>query len=243
MNLRITAIILLFNALVVNAGEQQGLIRGSVYDNHTGDPLPNASVIFERGRGTTSGIDGYYHLRVDAGQISVTFRFIGYRAVTRSVFVAPGDTVDLDMGLEQDIGEINQVVVSAGKVEQRLSELTVSMNVIKPEAIASSHITDAADLINKSPGIEVMDGQASIRGGSGYSYGAGSRVLALIDGLPVLSADAGNIRWQFLPLENISQIEIIKGASSVEQYLQTGKQKKKIIIVILMVTENRGENW
>ena len=60
-----------------------------------------------------------------------------------------------------------------------------------------------------------MDGQASVRGGSGFSYGAGSRVLALIDGLPVLSADAGNIRWQFLPLENLSQIEVIKGASSV----------------------------
>ena len=61
----------------------------------------------------------------------------------------------------------------------------------------------------------MLDGQASIRGGSGFSYGAGSRVLALIDGLPVLSPDAGNIKWQFLPLENISQIEVIKGASSV----------------------------
>jgi iron complex outermembrane receptor protein len=40
-------------------------------------------------------------------------------------------------------------------------------------------------------------------------------VLALIDGLPVLSTDAGNIKWQFLPFENLSQIEIIKGASSV----------------------------
>ena len=40
-------------------------------------------------------------------------------------------------------------------------------------------------------------------------------MLALIDGLPVISPDAGNIKWQFLPLENISQVEIIKGASSV----------------------------
>jgi outer membrane receptor protein involved in Fe transport len=39
--------------------------------------------------------------------------------------------------------------------------------------------------------------------------------MALIDGLPVMSADAGNIKWNFLPLENLSQIEIIKGASSV----------------------------
>ena len=40
-------------------------------------------------------------------------------------------------------------------------------------------------------------------------------MLALIDGLPMMSADAGNIKWHFLPLENLSQVEIIKGASSV----------------------------
>jgi iron complex outermembrane receptor protein len=31
----------------------------------------------------------------------------------------------------------------------------------------------------------------------------------------MMSADAGNIKWQFLPLENLAQVEILKGASSV----------------------------
>ncbi|MCX6254208.1 MAG: TonB-dependent receptor, partial [Bacteroidia bacterium] len=113
------------------------------------------------------------------------------------------------------IREIGQIVVSANKTEQKVAELTVSMDIIKSSFLSNNHITDPQELINKTPGIEVMDGQASIRGGSGFSYGVGSRVLALIDGLPIISADAGNIRWQFLPLENLSQIEIIKGASSV----------------------------
>ena len=113
------------------------------------------------------------------------------------------------------IREIDQIVVSAGKREQRVADLTVSMDVIRSSFLSSNHITDAQEILNKTPGIEVMDGQASVRGGSGFSYGAGSRVLALIDGLPMLSADAGNIKWQFLPLENISQVEIIKGAASV----------------------------
>ena len=72
------------------------------------------------------------------------------------------------------------------------------MDVLKKDDFLKTHITDAQELINKTSGIEVMDGQASIRGGSGFSYGVGSRVLALIDGLPVLSPDAGNIKWQFL---------------------------------------------
>lgn len=32
--------------------------------------------------------------------------------------------------------------------------------------------------------------------------------------MPMLSADAGDIKWTFLPIENCEQIEIIKGASS-----------------------------
>ncbi|MCK7529809.1 MAG: hypothetical protein MZV63_01490 [Marinilabiliales bacterium] len=60
----------------------------------------------------------------------------------------------------------------------------------------AAHITDAQELITKTPGIEVLDGQASIRGGSGFSYGVGSRVLALIDGLPMMSADAGKYQME-----------------------------------------------
>ena len=38
----------------------------------------------------------------------------------------------------------------------------------------------------------MTDGQAPVSGATGSSYGAGSRALAPIDGLPVISADAGN---------------------------------------------------
>ena len=60
-----------------------------------------------------------------------------------------------------------------------------------------------------------MDGQVSIRGGSGFAYGAGSRVLLLWNGMPLLSGDAGDTKWNSVPLECASQIEIMKGASSV----------------------------
>ena len=61
----------------------------------------------------------------------------------------------------------------------------------------------------------MVDGEPQIRSGSGFSYGAGSRVMVMVDDLPVLSGDAGRPTWGFLPLENLEQIEVIKGASSV----------------------------
>jgi len=193
----------------------QAFVRGRVAEAGTGNPIPGVHVVPEPGSGTATGTGGDYSLRTVAGQVIITFRFVGYKAERKTVNLAVNDTLVLDISMEPDITTLNEIVVSAGRTEQRLSELTVSMSVIKPYIIGRNHFISADELLNRTPGIEILDGQASIRGGSGYSYGAGSRVLALIDGLPAMSADAGNIKWHALPLENISRIEVIKGASSV----------------------------
>jgi len=193
----------------------QGVIKGKVTDSFNGEPLPGVYVIYEKNRGTTTDNDGRYFIKADTGRHNVSFQYIGYRAVVHQIFLIQKDTIELNVQMDMELKEIGQIVISAGKTEQKYAQLTVSMDILKADDFLKTHITNSEELVNKTTGIEVMDGQASIRGGSGFSYGVGSRVMALIDGLPVISPDAGNIKWQFLPLENISQIEIIKGASSV----------------------------
>lgn len=193
----------------------QGYIKGKVYDKQTLEPLYGVYVIYGVNQVTTTNTDGSYLVKTDVRKVNLTFRFIGYRSLSREAEPIPGDTLVIDAALEMEARELGQIVVSANKYGQKVAELSVSMDILKKSDFLNRHITDTKELVDKTPGIEVMDGQASIRGGTGFSYGVGSRVIALIDGLPVLSPDAGNIKWQFLPLENISQVEIIKGASSV----------------------------
>ena len=61
----------------------------------------------------------------------------------------------------------------------------------------------AEDVLNRSAGVVVIGRQVSIRGGSGYSLGAASRTLLLVDGMPLLQPYSGDIRWNLLPLENL----------------------------------------
>lgn len=213
MRLAVFWLIIFFSFTVSMA--QNGVVQGTVTDAQTGEPLPGATIIIDRNQGTVSDLNGFYRFSRQPGKAVVRFQYLGYKSTGTEVFLPEGDTLTIDKALEPDITQIDQVVVSAGRAEQRVAESTVSMSIITPQQYTAAHITDSRELITKSPGIEVIDGQAAVRGGSGFSYGAGSRVLTLIDGLPVLAADAGSIRWQFLPMENISQIEIIKGASSV----------------------------
>ncbi len=190
-------------------------VTGRIFDNDTREALPGATIIDSRGRVTSSDINGHFSLFVPDRQQTITFQYVGYQTVHETIVVYPDSLLMLHIGMTAKATEIEQVVVSASRIEQKVAESTVSVSIIQPDQLASGHLTDPEEILNKSSGIQVLDGQASIRGGSGYSYGAGSRVLVLIDGLPALTPDAGSVRWRSLPLENISQVEIIKGASSV----------------------------
>jgi iron complex outermembrane receptor protein len=88
------------------------------------------------------------------------------------------------------------------------------MEVIKPALIQNKNAVALDQIMNQIPSVNIADSQVSIRSGSGFSYGAGSRVLMMVDEMPMISADAADIKRNFIPIENIEQVEVIKGASS-----------------------------
>ncbi len=208
-----TVLVLIF--LHCSAATAQTGLKGRVFDSGSRASLPGTTIIYGEGRVASTDLQGEYLIELRPGEYNFRFQYLGYRPVEAVVSITEGVFTLLDVPMDAVSLDIDQVVVSAGRLEQRIAESTVSVSVIRPEDYSAEHITDAREILDRVTGIEVLDGQASIRGGSGYSYGAGSRVLILVDGLPALTPDAGSVRWHSLPLENVSQIEVIKGASSV----------------------------
>jgi len=96
-----------------------------------------------------------------------------------------------------------------------VGEVTQSLSVLRPEVIQNKNVTNVNEVLGQVPGVVIIDEDPQIRAGSGFSYGAGSRVMVLVDDLPVLSGDIGRPSWGIVPTENVEQIEVIKGASSV----------------------------
>jgi iron complex outermembrane receptor protein len=208
--------ILLYSILSVSLWAQEiSVITGRITDSLTGEPLIGAGIITGEGSGTVSDTRGRYIVKTGERQITILFQYLGYRPKERIVQTTGPDTIFLNVRLYRSVTALDEIVVSAGKYEQRLSDVMVSVDIIKPERITNTGTTSLETIIRQTPGVEILDGQSSIRGGSGYSYGAGSRVMVLIDDLPILTGDVGDVKWDYLPVENIEQIEIIKGASSV----------------------------
>ena len=206
--------IILTLTLFLGLVAQNSEIFGVITDAETGETLIGVNVTVNNKNGISTNENGEYSLKLNGGNHIVVFSYIGYRKEEIAIALSENEKRELDVKLNPSNQLLDGVVVSAGRFEQRLGDVTVSMEVIKSDFVESINAPSMDAAINKVPGVNVADGQASIRGGSGYSYGAGSRVLLLVNNLPMLSPDAGDIKWNFIPLENIAQIEIIKGASS-----------------------------
>ena len=198
----------------ITATAQQATVKGTVTDAHTGEKLPGVNVVADTMGGTAANDKGYYELNLSPGKHTLVYSYIGYQDESIILLLKPGDIIQKDISLESRAIELNTAVVSASRYEQRLSDVTVSMEVIPAEFIQTVNTRSLDETVGLMPGVDVLDGQANIRGGSGYSYGAGSRVLLLLDDLPMLAGGVNDIKWNALPLENIDQVEIIKGASS-----------------------------
>lgn len=191
-----------------------GVVKGVVKDKSNAEYLPGAVVVLDKTKGIPSDINGNFIINCSEGPHTLECELIGYAKYSQSITVKANDTLFVDILLSDGNKLLDEVVISAGKFEQKLSDVTVSMEVLKPALIENKNAQTLDIIMNQIPGVTVSDGQASIRGGSGFSYGAGSRVLMLVDELPMISADANDIKWNYLPLENLEQVEVIKGASS-----------------------------
>lgn len=191
-----------------------GVVKGVIKDKSNNESLPGAVVVLDKTKGIAADLEGVFYMTTSEGTHTLDCELVGYKKYSETITVKGNDTTFVTILLGNGNQLLDEVVISAGRFEQKLSDVTVSMEVIKPTLIENKASQSLDIIMNQVPGVVVSDGQASIRGGSGYSYGAGTRVLMLVDEMPMISADAADIKWNYLPLENLEQVEVIKGAAS-----------------------------
>ena len=61
------------------------------------------------------------------------------------------------------------------------------MDLVKAGDIARQAPTDITSTLRTLPGVDIVDKQPSMRGGSGWTYGVGARSQILVDGMSTLN--------------------------------------------------------
>ncbi len=210
-------ICLLFSAAFCIESRATGTLTGAVYDAATQQPLPGANVtIVGTVMGAASDAKGEFRIRnVPAGKYAIAVTMIGYRRRTvKDVVISSNQTTTVRVELQETVLETPELVVTAAKRRQQIQESPNSIDVLTERFLAQTNEIYLDGALQYASGLHFIGSQVNIRGSSGFNYGAGSRVLFLIDGVPVMPGDSGDIKWDTVPTTQIERVEVVKGAGS-----------------------------
>lgn len=111
--------------------------------------------------------------------------------------------------------KLEQIVVSAARSDQKLSDVTAPITLITRDQIEQLQPPSVIDLLRLVPGVSI-----STNGGKGaqaslFLRGTNSgHTLVLVDGQRISSATLGGTSFQFLDPDQIERIEIVRGPRS-----------------------------
>ncbi len=174
--LRSFQIALFFISLVIlkPAFAQEGIVRGFVYEEATGEAVMFSNVYLQgTSFGASTDINGYFSItRIPPGRYTLLVTYLGYDTITIDLSVKAGDVLNKKYYLKQSSVSLETVNVTAEKVEA-LTETKTSVINITPKILkrlpSIGGQSDLAQYLQVIPGVVFtgdQGGQLYIRGGS-----------------------------------------------------------------------------
>lgn len=231
------------------AAYAQSTVRGKVTDNTQG-AAPGVSV---QVKGTTKGVvtsgDGTYSIDVPANGTTLIFSLVGF--ATQEVVIGGRAVVDVEM--QQSTKSLDEVMVVAYGTAKK-GTYTGAASVIKQNDIKDVPSTSFQNaLIGRAAGVQVTtaSGQAgatpAIRIRGVGSMNASNEPLYVIDGVPVVAGDQGNLSGSYIGSNNvmntinpadIETITILKDAAASSLY---GSRAANGVVLITTKKGKRGK--
>ncbi|MFO7722135.1 MAG: TonB-dependent receptor, partial [Bacteroidales bacterium] len=226
--------------------ERRWNVMGIVTSSADNQPIPWVSVLVKgTSRGTITDIAGKYTIEVSELDSILVFSFIGMK--TREVVIGGRSVINVEM--EPAMEQLREVVVIGYGTESK-ALLTSSVGQVSGEQlenIPASGVDGAMQ--GKAAGVQITQNSGTpgaaitvrVRGVS--SIGAGNEPLYVIDGIPVITGDFGQIGFSGQGINalsdinpaDIESISILRDASAAAIY---GARASNGVVLI---TTKRGK--
>src|SRR5258708_3675720 len=144
--------------------QQTGILKGTVSEVGSNEVLPGASIqlLDNLSKGVATDIDGHFYFELDTGYHKLICGFIGSESDTFSVRITANSISEKNIKLKSSARTLETVVVSSGKFEQKIEDLTVSMEVLKPNIITNKNTTSIETALEQVPGLSIIDNDPQI---------------------------------------------------------------------------------
>lgn len=193
---------------------QTASLSGNIKEKENTNYLNGASVyIVGSTHGCASNSKGDYLIKnLNIGQYTLVVSFSGYKSVRKTISLKEGENI-IDFELEENFNALDEVVITGTGTHYKLDDVPVQTEIITKKDIEEisgrnieeiiSNISSSFDYTSSSMGTNIK------LNGLGKDY-----VLVLLNGKRLTGGIGGYTDLSRIDLDNIKQIEIIKGASS-----------------------------
>ncbi len=182
-----------------------------------GKHIPFANVSL---KGTTIGTStdetGHFQLiNLPEGEQIIVVTNIGYKSQERIITLREHTTIEIKFELEEDILNLEEVVVSADRSQQKRTEAPVIVNTIGKQIFHSSQSQTLGEGLNFSPGLRLENncqncGFSQVR--MNGMQGPYSQIL--INSRPIFSGLAGVYGLELIPSNMVEKVEVVRGGGS-----------------------------
>jgi len=111
--------------------------------------------------------------------------------------------------------DLNEIVVTASRIEQDYSDSTQNISIISKDDIEASGITEVTEILDLLPSVDILEYGSVGSSRSVHTRGASSsQTLTLVDGRPINTPRDGATDFNQISLSNIERIEVLRGPAS-----------------------------
>ncbi|MCA9737443.1 MAG: SusC/RagA family TonB-linked outer membrane protein [Gemmatimonadetes bacterium] len=199
---------------------QTGAVTGVVTTTE-GRPLQSAQVVIEGLQiGGLSNAQGRYLVQnVPVGQQRITIERIGFRPVTQTVEVRPGETAVADFQLEERAISMEGIVVTGVAAETPETQLPFTVERVDVDEITKIQTVNVAGLLQaKVPGAKVVQGSGAPGSEPSFQLRGPTSITGSQSPLVVIDGVITNGGIADIDPADVESMEVVKGAAAAALY-------------------------
>ncbi len=149
-------VFILFSSISLMA--QQGGLKGTVKDAETGELLVGANVVFKgTSLGAATDTDGKFSIsNIPSGRYDVVVSYIGYSQSTFPVSITDNEVKEIEVSLTKSGIVSEQVVVTASKRPEKITEAPATIDVITSKDIDDLPSFNIGELFARQKGVDYI---------------------------------------------------------------------------------------
>ena len=219
MRFKFTFYTFLFTTLFAFA-QNKGTISGTISDKDMkNEPLAFANIAIKGTvAGTTTDAQGKYSLTTEAGNKILVISFLGYETVEVPVVVKPNETIIVNKIIGSGNVKLEDIVVKTTRRKNTeaaiMTEIKAAKQVvsaISAEQMSKSTDNNAAQAVQRVPGVTIVDGKFVMIRGLNERY---NNVLINNAIAPSTEVDRRTFSFDLIPTSSLDKIVIYKTGSA-----------------------------